>query len=45
MRYTKEQLLEGVDLENLKKTLPEALKTNEALRNVSAAKMSRERKP
>ena len=37
MRYTKEQLLEGVDLKNLKKTLPEALKTNEALRNVVLA--------
>ncbi len=36
MRYTKEQLLEGVDLKNLKKTLPEALKTNEVLRNVAS---------
>ena len=40
--YTKEQLLEGVDLDNLRKTLPTALETNEALRNVVFSSMAGE---
>ena len=40
--YTKEQLLEGVDLDNLRESLPKALETNQALREVVFASMAGE---